>query len=130
MSMIPMPECVENFLNSLTEQEKAAVVRWVNYGRCTEAEIREFLQDSPSNPRAAELFARQQRDFMEAERDNVIVSTCIQVARQNNMWIGFAWLSACMALLEQNRTLIENAQALIANRPVPTIFLDAVERKS
>lgn len=122
MSMIPMPTCMENFLNSLGDEDKAEVIRWINYGRCTEAEILEFLEHSPSNPRAARLFIQQQRDFIEAARDNVIVSTCLDLSRQNNMWIGFAWLSACMALLVQNKALMENAQALVANRPLPEMI--------
>ena len=124
MSMIPMPTCMENFLNSLGDEDKAEVIRWINYGRCTEAEIREFLESSPSNPRAARLFIQQQRDFIESARDNVIVSTCLDLSRQNNMWIGFAWLSACMALLGKNKVLMENAQALVANRPLSATIFD------
>lgn len=123
MSMIPMPTCVELWLNSLTGEEKAEVLRWLDYGRCTDDEMRSFLLHPTGTTHAAKLFSKMQGDFREAARENVIISKCIQITHMEGMWMGFAWLSASMALLEQNRTLMENAQALIGLSQ-PPIFLE------
>lgn len=108
MSMIPMPEFFEAWLQSLSPEEAGQMMRWVQYGRSTESEIEDAMRRPNGTFKGLQVFRRYQDDFWEARSHQSLIARCIELARCENLPIQFAWVTAAMLLLEQNRQLLEN----------------------
>jgi hypothetical protein len=69
--------------------------------------------DAAQQKRVADLLESNRRLFLLESRANPIVNRAVQVALNEDLREEDAWLLAIIGLIEENRTLMENAQALI-----------------
>lgn len=72
--------------------------------------------------RVRRLVEDQRRLFREASRESVIVARALDVTARERLPEEFAWLFVATHLLEENRRLLQTAQAAIASSAVPAVL--------
>lgn len=82
-------------------------------------------EDLRRRKRVQDLLTENRKQLWEARSNSPIVNRAIEVGLSEGLDEAEALLLAVVGLLDENRRLMENAQALIAKSPLPNFIIPA-----